>query len=254
VIHYHGGPITPETCAWRVWQGRHAFVSYAEPRQIETAAGIAQSFGLDNGAFSLWRAGKPVDWQGYYAWCDEWLPHPGCAWAVIPDVIGGTEAENDKLLGEWPFGVRGVPVWHLNESAGRLAALAADWPRVALGSAEEWDVSSPTRCLERLYAVLPAICRNGQPKVPLHGLRMMSNLIIAAVPLASADSTNVARTIGLNHQWASGAYPPATKETRALVLTERIDLLQSPARLDEALLRQSLAAADQGMLWDAADD
>jgi hypothetical protein len=252
VIHFHGGPITPETCAYRVWRGRHAFVSFAAPGQIELAASVCQSFALDNGAFSLWKQGQETDWPAYYEWCGEWLEHPACDWAVIPDVIGGTEEENDVLLAEWPFGHRGVPVWHLNESPERLVRLALEWPRVALGSAAEWDVSVPSKCLERLYDVLPAICRGGRPLVKLHGLRMLSYRIITAVPLASADSTNVARNIGIDGNWATGVYPPATKETRAVVLTERIESHQSPARLNEVMARQQQAARDQLALWEGA--
>jgi hypothetical protein len=249
VIHYHGGPITPETCAYRVWRGRHAFVSFAEPRQIELAAAICQTFALDNGAFSFWKQGGTPDWHAYYHWCDKWLFHPACDWAVIPDVIDGTEGENDALIGEWPFGHRGVPVWHLNESPGRLVRLAGGWPRVALGSAAEWDVSVPSKCLERLYDVLPAICRRGRPAVKLHGLRMLSHRIVTSVPLASADSTNVARNIGIDGNWASGAYPPATKELRALVLTELIESHLVPGRLNEVMARQLRAASDQGVLF-----
>jgi hypothetical protein len=207
---------------------------------------------LDNGAFSLWRKGQPTDWPAYYEWCDRWLFHPACDWAVIPDVIEGSEAENDALIREWPFGHRGVPVWHLNESPGRLVRLADEWPRVALGSCDEWDVSAPTKCLERLYDVLPAICRRGQPVTRLHGLRMLSHRIIASIPLASADSTNVARNIGIDGNWASGVYMPATKETRAMVLTERIEAVQSPAQLNEVMARQRRDLADQGVLWEAS--
>jgi hypothetical protein len=249
LIHYHGGPITPETCAYRVWRGRHAFISFAEPRQIELAAAICQTFGLDNGAFTFWQQGTPVDWQGYYQWCDQWLSHPACDWAIIPDVIEGTEEENDALIGEWPFGRRGVPVWHLNETPARLMRLAAGWPRVALGSAAEWDVSIPTKCLERLYDVLPLISRNGQPTVKLHGMRMLNPRIVTKIPLASADSTNVARNIGIDGNWRSGVYLPATKETRALVLTERIESVQAAADLTEAMTWQR-AVRSQGVLWE----
>lgn len=253
MIHYHGGPITPETCAYRVWRGRHACVSFAEPRQIELAAAICQTIMVDNGAYSFWRQGQAApDWQPYYEWCDVWLAHPACDWAVIPDVIGGTEDENDGLIREWPFGHRGVPVWHLNESPDRLVRLAGEWPRIALGSAAEWDVSVPSKCLERLYDVLPLICRDGQPVVKLHGLRMLRSSIVTAVPLASADSTNVARNIGIDANWASGVYQPATKETRAMVLTELIESHQSPPRLSEVLARQQQAAADQGVLFEGA--
>lgn len=233
MIHYHGGPITPETCAFRVWRSRHAFVSFAHPGQIELAASVCQTFALDNGAFSLWKADKETDWPGYYEWCGRWLDHPGCDWAVIPDVIEGSEAENDALVADWPHGEhRGVPVWHLNESIDRLVRLADNWPRVALGSAAEWDVSRPSACIKRLRQVLPAISRNGTPVVKLHGLRMLNPAIVEKVPLASADSTNVARNIGIDRAW-TGRYQPATKETRAEVLVERIEQSNSPAVLAE---------------------
>jgi hypothetical protein len=251
VIHFFGGPITPETCAYEAWRGGHACVSFAEPRQIELAAAICQTFMLDNGAFTRWKQGKETDWQGYYRWCEKWLAHPACDWAVIPDVIGGTEPENDALLKKWPFGPhRGVPVWHLNESPERLVRLAGEWPRVALGSAAEWDASVPSKCLERLCDVLPAICPDGQPVVKLHGLRMLSHHFVASVPMASADSTNLARNIGLDGNWASGVYLPATKETRARVLRERIESHQAPARLNEVIARRQRAKRDQGLLWD----
>jgi hypothetical protein len=251
VIHYHGGPVTPETCAIRAWRGGHACISFANPDQIELAAAICQSFFVDNGAFTFWKQGRPVDWPAYYGWCDRWLAHPGCDFAVIPDVIDGSEAENDALIGEWPFGHRGVPVWHLNESPGRLVRLAAEWPRVALGSTQEWDVSVPSKCLERLYGVLPAICNDyGQPLTRLHGLRMLNPAIVTAVPLASADSTNLAQNIGIDKRWDASAYAPATKEGRAMVLRERIESRQSPDRLNEVLAAQHRAMHGQGVLWD----
>lgn len=230
MIHYHGGPITPESCARRVWQGRHAFVSFSAPTQIELAASVSQSFALDNGAFSLWKADQPTDWPGYYEWCGQWFGHPACDWAVIPDVIGGSEADNDALLTEWPYGHSGVPVWHLDESIERLERLAADWPRVALGSAAEYDVSRPRKCLARLAQALPPISdESGRPLVKLHGLRMLNPEITRYLPLSSADSTNVARNIGLDSAWR-GTYTPATKETRADVLVERIESRPTPSR------------------------
>lgn len=231
MIHYHGGPITPETCALRAWTGRHAFVSFAHPAQIELAASVCQSFALDNGAFSLWRADKPTDWPAYYDWCARWLTHPACDWAVIPDVIGGTEAENDALIDQWPHGHRGVPVWHLNESIDRFAYLAAEWPRVALGSAAEFDVSRPGACLARLALAIDAVADiNGRLPTKLHGLRMLRPEITSRVPLASADSTNVARNIGLDTAWR-GTYPPATKEARADVLIGRIESVATPQHM-----------------------
>lgn len=248
MIHYHGGPITPETCAMRAWRGRHAFISWAHHDQIGLASGICQSFALDNGAFSLWKAGTPVNWEAYYDWCREWLAHPACDWAVIPDVIGGTEEENDALVAAWPFGGRGVPVWHLNESPDRLVRLAESWPRVALGSAAEFDVSKPSRCLARLAEVLPSISdAQGRPKVKLHGLRMLNPEIVERVPLASADSTNVARNIGIDVRW-SGSYTPATKEGRVDVLVERIERSQSPAAMDPRWAAPTFSLVQEGLI------
>lgn len=230
MIHYHGGPITPETCALRAWSGRHAFVSFAHPGQIELSASVCQSFALDNGAFSLWKADKPTDWPAYYDWCERWLAHPACDWAVIPDVIGGTEAENDALIDEWPLEpTLGVPVWHLNESLDRFKALCYSWPRVALGSAAEYDVSRPSRCLARLAEALPRVRGT---MVKLHGLRMLRPEIITRVPLSSADSTNVARNIGMDGAWR-GSYAPATKEARVDVLVGRIESHQTPAAMSD---------------------
>lgn len=234
MIHYHGGPITPETCALRAWRGRHAFVSYAHPGQLELAASACQSFALDNGAFSVWRAGKPTPhWPDYYAWCERWLRHPACDWAVIPDVIEGSEVDNDALVAEWPHGHhRGVPVWHLNESLDRLERLAADWPRIALGSAAEFDVRVPRACINRLAEALPIISDpDGVPLVKLHGLRMLNPAITTRVPLSSGDSTNLARNIGMSGAWA-GPYEPATKETKVDVLVERIERHQTPAHME----------------------
>jgi hypothetical protein len=232
VIHYHGGPITPETCAIRAWDSRHAFVSWAHPAQIELAAGICQSFALDNGAFSLWKSGTAVDWADYYRWSEQWLNHPACDWAIIPDVIGGTEDENDRLCDEWPHGTRGVPVWHLNETVERLERLAAVWPRVALGSAAEYDVSSPSKCLARLDDVLWRIAdTDGRLHTKLHGLRMLNPMITEQIPLSSADSTNVARNIGFGDIRWNGAYHPATKEGRVDVLVGRIERTHTPGTL-----------------------
>jgi hypothetical protein len=199
------------------------------PVQIELAASVCQSFALDNGAFSMWRAGKPTDWPAYYEWAGRWLQHPACDFAVIPDVIGGTEDENDALIDLWPHGDRGMPVWHLNESIARLARLVNDWPRVALGSAAEWDVRRPKKCLERIGQVFPHIVGHaGYPLAKLHGLRMLNPAITSKVPLASADSTNVARNIGIDSAW-TGSYAPATKEARADVLVQRIESTPTPA-------------------------
>ncbi|EHE8137644.1 hypothetical protein ACERD8_004883, partial [Salmonella enterica] len=97
MIHYHGGPITPDTCAMKAWKGRHAFISFAHSGQINLAAEYCQSFALDNGAFTAWKAaGKnKIDWSDYYEFVARWKNHPGFDFAIIPDVIDGGEDENE---------------------------------------------------------------------------------------------------------------------------------------------------------------
>ena len=64
VIHYHGLPMTPIPDMVKAMRGRHAMVSFEDPRQIEEAAEVCQFIALDNGAFSAWRSGKTYDFRG----------------------------------------------------------------------------------------------------------------------------------------------------------------------------------------------
>ena len=61
MIHYHGGRHSTWQVAVEIWKRRHALVSYADPQQIVIAAEVAQSFSLDNGAFSVWKQGIEVN-------------------------------------------------------------------------------------------------------------------------------------------------------------------------------------------------
>lgn len=234
MIHYHGGPITPDLAALKAWRGRHAFISFAHSGQINLASEVCQSFAVDNGAFTAWKAaGKnKIDWKDYYEFVAVWKNHPGFDFAIIPDVIDGGEAENEALLDEWPHGdFYGVPVWHMNESDDRFIRLCNEYPRVAIGSCGEYDVKRPNLAVSRMKDLIRHVTDlKGQPVAKLHGLRMLNPLIFTKLPLASADSTNVARNIGIDKAW-SGAYSPASKETRASVLVERIESHNSPGSL-----------------------
>jgi len=205
-------------------------VSFAYPSQIPIAAQVCQSFALDNGAFSFWRAKQKTDWQGYYQWLEEWLFHPACDWALIPDVIEGSEKDNDRLIKKWPFGFRGVPVWHLNESPERLVRLSEEWPIVALGSSGEYDVANFGKCLDRLRQVLPSICnKHGFPKIKLHGLRMLRPDFFTQIPLSSADSTMVARNIGLDVHWKGNL--SLSKGTRGIVMVDHIEHFNATGKI-----------------------
>jgi hypothetical protein len=235
VIHYHGSPCTPVSAAIQLYSGRHACVSFARPDQMNLIAEVAQSFILDNGAFAAWSTGQKLDVPGFADWAREWHQHPGFDWLLIPDTIDGSEHDNDVLLASWwsdahdlwPYS---VPVWHLHESLERLQRLLAGFPRVALGSSGEYAEPETPRWWARMAEAMAVACdAHGRPRRRLHGLRMLSPTILSHVPLASADSTNVAANVGLDSRW-TGAYAPATKAVRALVLADRIESHATAAR------------------------
>jgi hypothetical protein len=140
VIHYHGLPITPATAAAKAVEAGHAFVSFAHSDQLGVAVDVCQSFAVDNGAFSAWKSGNPVkDWTAFYDWALNVKKVPSCDFAVIPDVIDGSEADNDALLRDCPLpNWFGAPVWHMHESLERLEQLASTYVRVCFGSSGEY--------------------------------------------------------------------------------------------------------------------
>ncbi|TXH53344.1 MAG: hypothetical protein E6Q97_13415 [Desulfurellales bacterium] len=226
MIHYHGTPCgaTREDVA-KFLKGRHALIPWVRPEDIATAAEVCQSFCLDNGAFSAWKSGQSIrDWSGYYEWVEEWHRHPGFDWAIIPDVIDGTEEENDALLDEWPSHLEGVPVWHFHESLERLDRLCA-WPRLALGSSGEYAMIDSDKWWRRTEEAMDVICVNGRPRVKLHGLRMLDPEVFTRLPLASADSTNAVRNSSNMSRFGMYAAPNAS--TRMAIIAERSEAHQS---------------------------
>jgi len=190
MIHYHGTPITPRERLQQM-RGRHFCVSHESPRDLETALAIGASVMGDNGAFVRWTRNKPTDWPAYYHWCREWLQHPH--WCVVPDVIEGSEEENDALLGECPLPRElTAPVWHLNESLDRLRRLADNYPRICFGSCAEYDDPRSSAWVDRITTAWEVLSR-GRTLPWVHMLRAMQQAAEGPWPFASADSTNVAR-------------------------------------------------------------
>lgn len=248
MIHYHGLPITPATAAARAVEAGHAFVSFAHSDQLSVAAEVCQSFAVDNGAFSAWKRGEPVaDWSGFYVWAAACKLIPSCDFAVVPDVIDGSEADNDALLHEWPLPKWfGAPVWHMHESLDRLERLASAWPRVCIGSSGEFATIGTAAWWGQIARAMRVVCNDdGQPLVKLHGLRMLNPEVFTRLPFASADSTNIGRNIGIDQTW-KGNYMPPTKEMRAQVMRSRIEAHNSPARWAFAI--PEFQPEDQGSL------
>lgn len=217
-VHYHGTPITPRAVL-RELAGRHFCVSFAKPQDVEECHRIGQSVMLDNGAFSAWRVGKPTDWPGYYAWCDRWFDVP-TTWGVIPDVIDGTDEDQDRLIDQWPYGERGAPVWHMHEQIDRLRRLTDEWPRVCIGSSRQYaDLLTDAWC-RKMDEAWNAVMR-GRRRIPnIHMLRGMQ-LVRHRWPFASVDSTDIAR----NHN---------RPQNRAKAMADRWDSKQCPATWERA--------------------
>lgn len=232
MIHYHGLPITPATVAAKAVEAGHAFISFAHPEQLSLAIEVCQSFALDNGAFSAWKSGNPIkDWTGFYDWALNVKKVPSCDFAVIPDVIDGTEADNDALLKDCPFpSWFGAPVWHLHESLERLDQLANSYVRVCIGSSGEYAQVGTTNWWSRMGQAMRVICDDmGRPACKLHGLRMLDPAIFSKFPFSSADSTSIGRSVGIDQKWKNGNYQPPTKEMRSVVMRSRIEAHNAPA-------------------------
>ena len=227
-LHYHGTPITP-LAALAELGGCCFCVSFARPEQIERAHQLGQSVMLDNGAFSFWRLGTPADWPGYYVWAERWLEHP-TTWAVIPDVIDGSEEDNDRLLVEWfarrmPM-AKAAPVWHMHEPLDRLRRLVAGYPKVCIGSSGQYATLATPAWHRRMERAMNVACRHETPW--LHMLRGMA-MSGSQYPFASVDSTDIAR----NHN---------RPQNTPVAMARRWDALQCPPRWE---YREQLALAGE---------
>ncbi len=228
MIHYHGmaGAGTSRDMITFV-KGRHCFVSYAAAMQLPLFAPLCSSFSLDNGAFTAWKQGKGCDMKGFLLVVSEWMQHPAFEWAVMPDVIDGSEEENDALLEEWTLPKHtGVPVYHMHESFERLERLMDNYDYICLGSSGEYSQPNSKIWWSRINKIMDiATDAQGKPKIKLHGLRMLNPKIYTQIPLKSADSTNAERN-GL-HIKRFGMYPSPTRGQRAAVIADRVENQQS---------------------------
>ena len=216
LIHYHGTPITPRGLLEGELAGRHFCVPFSDRRDDATCHRIGQSVMLDNGAFSIWKDKKrpPIDWRAWRNWVEPWMDYQ-TTWCVLPDSIEGDEAENDRLLEQWPV-ERGVPVWHLHESLDRLASLVSRHGRVCFGSSGQYATVGSVGWHRRVSSAFDTIA-DPDGRVPwVHMLRGMS-LSGSQYPFASADSTDVAQNHHLPHKSARG-------------IADRWDAVQCPAR------------------------
>jgi len=235
MIHYHGTPLGgPITDAVSFFSNRHAFVSFASNSHLQHIAGVVSTFALDNGAFSFWKSGKTADWAGYESFVKKWRHHPAFNFCVIPDVIEGTEKENDELIKQWPIAsFCSAPVWHLHESIERLVRLCSKFERVCFGSSGEFSEIGTIEWSQKIDEAFSAISTGGKIETKIHGLRMLNPSVFRKLPFASCDSTNVARNVTNSKRWG-GTYNPVTARVKALVLADRIEAFQSSEFFEQA--------------------
>jgi len=228
MIHYHGTPLGGTASDRpRFLMGRHALVSFYRPDDIAIVAEYCQTFVLDNGAFSHWRAGKgDIDFYEYAKWVHEYCQHPNFDWCLIPDKIDGCEADNQDLVHKWVrsgYKAKGVPVWHLHESLEYLDYLVSNFEWVAFGSSGEWGTPNTKAWWQRMGEAMKVACdTNGRPRCKLHGLRMLNPKVFSRLPLSSADSTNAAVNSGSKDRF--GMYKPPTKAQCAESIAARIEM------------------------------
>lgn len=208
MIHYHGGPmwgnvdIGPKKiwCGDVLYKNSCALVSYARPEQLKRIAPMCKSLVLDNGAFSTWRKNKKeggdfdwiAHWAGYYCWV--LANYSKIDWFIIPDVIEGSEKENDDLINQLPSSLKekGVPVWHSVESLDRLVKLCKKWPRVAIGLCGPHEKTMSKAAQLRLQEAFEKIYIQERLATKIHGLRMLDGRVLGKFPLDSGDSSFVA--------------------------------------------------------------
>ena len=239
MIFYHGTPIggTRED-ARKFLKGKSALVSYAHPAQLPIVQDVCDSYVIDNGAFSIWRKGGKLNPHEFYKWLEPITHHHGYNFCLIPDVIDGSEKVNNKLIDEFPKEFSGVPIWHLNESLGKLEYLSAEWHTVAFGSAGNYADIGDAKWWARIAEAMEVICDDGTPRCHIHGLRMAAPACFTQIPFASVDSTNCAQNAVVTAKcnrlpetwmgaefiwWRLSGYQPATEWSGCARIQFRLD-------------------------------
>lgn len=185
-------------------------------RQLDDAirlVGSRRVLLIDNGAFSLHKQGVSARDEAYVeayeAWAGDILARCPQAIAVIPDIIGGTEAENAELVNTTllDYG-RAMPVWHMHESVRYLLHLCEGFDYVAIGSSGQyWQVGTVQwhRRIAEAFAAIAAWERDGEGaylRPRLHMMRAQSQAHL--YPFDTSDSTNVAMNHGRYRHQGTG--------------------------------------------------
>jgi hypothetical protein len=213
----YGLPITPINLLSEV--GGNSFcISYATRAKLGTqlsqAIDLVADDGIlmiDNGAFTAWRSGASNAqgyWDAFLQWAMPIMDQCPQAVVVVPDVIDGTEEENNALMQDFCFGAglelgvavpfeRCMVVWHMHESLERLAYLIeSGFSFIAIGSSGEFAKVGTTEWHARITEAMQYMtdfCANsdGCYVMPwIHMMRAQSQAHLYAFD--SSDSCNLA--------------------------------------------------------------
>jgi len=212
MIKYYGTPITPNRIFDEIFEdGRNCLIPFPNPQNLKRAVGKCSKIIVDNGAFTLWRKGGNIDWDKYYSFIEKTIDE--LEFFFIPDVIDGSEEENDNLIFEYfekyqkdyDYSIKGycginkllkkgVPIWHINESFERLERLMNRFNYIAIGSAGEYRDLGTDKWHKRMNKTMKILCdKDGSPKVRIHMLRCLNPDIFLLYPFHSGDSTGLAQ-------------------------------------------------------------
>ena len=195
VLKYYGTPLTPNDTFDNALSGRNVLIPHPRPDNMMRAIDVCDKIILDNGAFSLWKSDKEPNWERFYEWVAQFSKD--IEFYFIPDVIDGTEEENDHLIAQyWIKGIydKGVPIWHVNESFERLKRLMRAFDYIAIGSAGEYVQLGTHKWHARMNEAMKVLCdEDGYPKVKIHMLRCLDPKIFTRYPFHSGDSTSLAQ-------------------------------------------------------------
>lgn len=205
MIKYHGTPITPKSVFAEAMEGRNVLISFAQAQDLIKAIGFCSKIMIDNGAFTFWKTNRKPDWNKYYDFVSKHLHN--ISYFFIPDVIDGTEEENDLLIDEYLnskslVGNKAIPVWHIHESFDRLKRMMTMFDYIAIGSSGEYSTIGTKDWHERMREAMKVICcKDGIPKVKIHMLRCLNHRVFTKYPFYSGDSTNLARNHHRDGLW-----------------------------------------------------
>lgn len=212
MIPYHGTPIgclernrsvlaeRNLVLTWTSYSRKIKGERTSEPTKSAVAhAGVAGNLLLDCGAFPYWRAQqrgqnpKPLDVPTVIEWYRQMIAIGRPTDVIIPDVIMGSEWENDKLIKSFPRDLRDKawPVWHTEDSLFRLIRLAWKFGRVCIGPMGAHSHVTGKAYTLRMVEAFNAITRDA-PGTKLHALRGLQ-LAGGPFPFAQADSTDAGR-------------------------------------------------------------